>query len=65
MTRDSREFEVVVWGATGFTGGLTAEYLLDRHGAQGALRCKDGFEIVKRAQVVQLPKVQMIGVQPF
>jgi short subunit dehydrogenase-like uncharacterized protein len=29
----SREFDVVVWGATGFTGRLVAEYLLERHGA--------------------------------
>ncbi len=29
---DSREFDVVVYGASGFTGKLTAEYLLARHG---------------------------------
>jgi short subunit dehydrogenase-like uncharacterized protein len=33
-----REFDVVVWGATGFTGRLVAEHLLRRHGLGGALR---------------------------
>ena len=34
----SREFDVVVQGATGFTGKLVAEYLLERYGAAGELR---------------------------
>lgn len=29
---DAREFAIVLWGATGFTGKLTAEYLLARYG---------------------------------
>lgn len=29
-----REFELIVYGATGFTGRLVAEYLLDRHPAR-------------------------------
>jgi short subunit dehydrogenase-like uncharacterized protein len=33
-----REFDVVVWGATGFTGRLTAESLLERYGLAGELR---------------------------
>jgi short subunit dehydrogenase-like uncharacterized protein len=33
-----REFDVVVWGATGFTGRLVAEHLLRRYGAGGDLR---------------------------
>ena len=31
--RDSRRFDLLVFGATGFTGGLTAEYLA-RHGGK-------------------------------
>lgn len=38
MSEGKREFEVVVWGATGFTGRLTAEYLLARYGASKSLR---------------------------
>ncbi len=38
MTTAEREFDVIVWGATGFTGELTAEYLLERYGPTGNLR---------------------------
>jgi len=33
-----REFDVVVWGATGFTGKLVAEYLAETYGSGGGLR---------------------------
>ena len=32
---DNREFDVIVWGATGFTGRLVAEYLLQHYGGGG------------------------------
>ncbi|WP_277553568.1 saccharopine dehydrogenase family protein [Halobaculum limi] len=32
MSDHDREYEIVLWGATGFTGGLVAEYLADRYG---------------------------------
>jgi short subunit dehydrogenase-like uncharacterized protein len=32
MERNDRELEIVLWGATGFTGRLVAEHLLRRHG---------------------------------
>jgi len=31
--RAEREYDVVLWGATGFTGKLVAEYLVERYGA--------------------------------
>ncbi|MFO7764786.1 MAG: saccharopine dehydrogenase NADP-binding domain-containing protein, partial [Wenzhouxiangellaceae bacterium] len=34
----AREFDLVVMGATGFTGRLVAEHLLARHGTDGELR---------------------------
>ncbi len=33
-----KDFDVIVWGATGFTGALVAEYLAANYGAQGNLR---------------------------
>jgi short subunit dehydrogenase-like uncharacterized protein len=33
-----RQFDVVVWGASGFTGRLVAEYLMSRYGAGADLR---------------------------
>ena len=34
----TREFDVIVWGATGFTGTLVAEYLLRQYGVDADLR---------------------------
>ena len=38
MSNGQREFDVIVWGATGFTGALVAEYLLDQYGVGGTLK---------------------------
>ena len=35
---NNREFDIIVWGATGFTGALVAEYLLERYGVGRDLR---------------------------
>lgn len=37
MSRD-REFDIIVYGASGFTGQLIAEYLAERNGRDGKLR---------------------------
>lgn len=31
--KNEREFDIIVWGATGFTGQLVAEYLFEKYGA--------------------------------
>lgn len=51
--RSERPFDVVVWGATGFTGKLVAEYLARRAGAEGLRwaiggRNRDKLEAVRR-----------------
>mmetsp|Transcript_23447 Transcript_23447/g.73509 ORF Transcript_23447/g.73509 Transcript_23447/m.73509 type:complete len:223 (-) Transcript_23447:822-1490(-) len=33
-----KEFDVVVWGATGFTGGLLSEYFASTYGNKGAVK---------------------------
>ena len=38
MKAAPREFDVIVLGATGFTGALVAEYLIDRYGVGDGLR---------------------------
>ena len=35
---DQREFDVVIWGASGFTGRLVAAYLAETYGLDGELR---------------------------
>lgn len=50
---ETREFDLVLFGATGFTGRLVAEYLLGRHGLGGELnwalagRSRDKLEAVR------------------
>jgi len=36
--KSDREFDLILLGATGFTGQLVAEYLLQRHGADGEFK---------------------------
>ncbi len=38
MSESPREYDVVVWGATGFTGALVAEYLSQQYGVGQTLR---------------------------
>ncbi len=38
MNNAERDYDVIVWGATGFTGALVAEYLLSQYGVDGSLR---------------------------
>jgi len=38
LSETNREFDLIVWGATGFTGTLVAEYLCRQYGASGDLR---------------------------
>lgn len=38
MTGQSREFDVVIWGATGFTGRLVMQYMASTYGAAGDVR---------------------------
>jgi short subunit dehydrogenase-like uncharacterized protein len=35
---DKRKYDVIVWGASGFTGKLVTEHLLDKYGTDGDLR---------------------------
>lgn len=38
MNQTNRDFDIIVWGATGFTGSLVAEYLLSQYGVGESLR---------------------------
>jgi short subunit dehydrogenase-like uncharacterized protein len=38
MEGETRDFDIVLWGATGFTGRLVAEYLVGRYGARNSFR---------------------------
>ena len=56
-----REFDVIVWGATGFTGRLVAEYLAETYGTGGKLKWALGGRSLEKLEEVRgdiLPKGQ-------
>jgi short subunit dehydrogenase-like uncharacterized protein len=62
--RDSnRDFDVVVWGASGFTGRLVAQHLLGRHGAGGALRWALGGRDSAKLEKVRREICQAAGAE--
>lgn len=57
----NKPYDLILWGATGFTGQLVAEYLARRYGVQGSLRWAiGGRSAAKLAQVRQ----QLTAVTP-
>lgn len=60
--RDARRFDLVLWGATGFTGRLVAEYLARHHGVGGDLtwalagRSQKKLEAVRAALSADFPR---------
>ena len=66
MNNKNRDFDIVLWGATGFTGSLVAEYLLSQYGVHGSLRwaiagrSESKLEILRQAlgpEAVSLPEI--------
>lgn len=57
MTPRTREFEIILWGATGFTGALVAEYLAAVPGLRWAIagRNRQKLERVARELEAQVP----------
>ena len=50
---NKREFDLVLWGATGFTGRLVAEHILDREGAAGELSWALAGRSIERLETVR------------
>ena len=48
-----REFDIIVWGASGFTGRLVALYLFDKYGANGDLKWAMGGRNIKKLEKVR------------
>ena len=49
----SREFDVIVWGASGFTGRLVALYLFNKYGATGDLKWAMGGRNLTKLEKVR------------
>ena len=59
----NREFDIVVYGATGFTGALVADYLLDRYGcfATGLMRASIELPLDSPLPLQKGDRLQLIG----
>ena len=66
-----REFDVIVWGATGFTGTLVAEYLMRQYGTGGDLqwaiagRSKEKLETLRQSLGVRPGELETIVADSF
>ena len=50
--KKSREFDIIIWGATGFTGRLVVQYLFDKYGTTGELKwAMGGRDLTKLEKV--------------
>ena len=53
MAKRQRDFDLIIWGATGFTGALVAEYMAQTYGTAGSLRWALGGRSEKKLQSLQ------------
>ena len=60
QTNSKREFDVIVWGATGFTGTLVAEYLMRQYGTDRELQWAVAGRNTKKLEKLR----QSLGVRP-
>ncbi|HIG09384.1 MAG TPA: saccharopine dehydrogenase [Alphaproteobacteria bacterium] len=49
----SREFDIIIWGASGFTGRLVALYLFDKYGTNGDLKWAMGGRNLTKLEKVR------------
>lgn len=52
MSELTKDYDVIVWGASGFTGRLVAEYLNGRYGLDGELRWAMGGRSEEKLKAV-------------
>ncbi len=62
---NDREFDVVVWGATGFTGRLVADHLLRRYGVDGELRWAIGGRSTAKLEELRRELGEQAGQLPL
>lgn len=67
----TREFDIIVWGATGFTGTLVAEYLVRQYGVDGEIRwaiagrSRDKLDKLRDALDVSPDKLETVVADSF
>ena len=62
MSEENREYSIVIWGASGFTGKLTAEYILGRYGVSDHFRWALGGRNLAKLEKVRKEISESTGV---
>ncbi len=65
MSKQQREFDVIIWGATGFTGQLVAEYMAQTYGTGDELRWALGGRSTDKLQSLQAALQDQYGGTPL
>ncbi|MBP6581494.1 MAG: saccharopine dehydrogenase NADP-binding domain-containing protein, partial [Sphingorhabdus sp.] len=55
MSKDAREFDIIVYGATGYTGRLVAEYLKDKTGLKWAMAGRSQAKLEEVRDLIGAP----------
>ncbi len=55
MPKDAREFDIIVYGATGYTGRLVAEYLKDKTGLKWAMAGRSQAKLEEVRDLIDAP----------
>jgi len=50
---DNREFDIIIWGASGFTGRLVAEYMLEKYGVNDTVKWAMGGRNAVKLESIQ------------
>ncbi|MFT6360780.1 MAG: short subunit dehydrogenase-like uncharacterized protein, partial [Saprospiraceae bacterium] len=50
---DNREFDIIFWGASGFTGRLVAEYMVQKYGVNGSVKWAMGGRNAVKLEGIQ------------
>ena len=61
MSKQQREFDVIIWGATGFSGQLVAEYMAQTYGTGDELRWALGGRSTDKLQSLHTLILWIIG----
>jgi short subunit dehydrogenase-like uncharacterized protein len=51
--KKTREFDIIIWGASGFTGRLVANYLFNKYGINGDLKWAMGGRNLDKLKLIR------------
>ena len=60
--KDKREYDIIIWGATGFTGRLVAEYLHLNYNSNNLKWAIAGRDKQKLISIYRYPNIKKTGI---